>query len=427
VLAAGTVYHLTRLPSGVRVITAPMRERASASVTVMFGVGSRHEPAERSGISHFVEHMLFKGGRRYPTAKAISEAIEGVGGALNAATDREVTMLWAKVPADRLGLAVEVLGDMAFHSLFDPAELAKERQVVIEELRMYRDNPQEYVGTLFDEVMWPDHPLGRDVAGTEETVRTFERDDCLRHLAEHYHAESVVVSVAGAVEHGMVEALVAEAMGGWGDGARPPAAPAEPVPARPEVRVLNRRTEQANVMVGARAPGYRDADRYVLDVLNILLGEGMSSRLFLELRENRGLVYDVHSFTVKLSDSGALGICLGCEPRQARRALGAAVDELRRLAEETVGHDELWRAREYARGRLVLQLEGTNSMGSYLGQQELLTGEVLLPETVVERVNAVSAEEVRRLAGRLLGGGLRGAVIGPFRDAEKFMTALAPS
>jgi predicted Zn-dependent peptidase len=427
VLAAGTLYRLTRLPSGVRVITAPMRERASASVTLMFGVGSRHEPPERGGISHFVEHMLFKGGRRYPTAKAISETIEGVGGVLNAATDRELTMLWAKVPADRLGLAVEVLGDMAFHSVFDPAELVKERQVVIEELRMYRDNPQDYVGTLFDEVMWPDHPLGRDVAGTEETVRTFERDDCLRHLDEHYHSESVVVSVAGAVEHDAVVELVAAAVGRWGDGARPPAMPARPAPAGSEMRVLNRRTEQANLMIGARAPGYLDRERYALDVLNIVLGEGMSSRLFLELRENRGLVYDVHSFTVKLSDSGALGIGLGCEPRQARRALEAAVAELRRLAEEPVGDEELGRAREYARGRLLLQLEGTNSMGSYLGQQELLCGEVLLPETVVERVDAVTAEEVRRLAGRVLAGGLRGAVIGPFRDAEKFMTALTTS
>ena len=252
---AGGAYRLTRLPSGVRVITAPMRERASVSLSVMFGVGSRYEEPERSGLSHFIEHMLFKGARRYPTAKALSEAIEGVGGVLNAATDRELTMLWAKVPAGRLGLAVEVLGDMAFHSTFEPGELTKERQVVIEELRMYVDNPQEYVGTLFDEVMWPDHPLGRDVAGTEETVRTFERDDCLRYLAEHYHPDSVVVSVAGAVEHDAALEVVAGAMGGWGDGARPAMLPAVPAPPTGEVRLVNRRTEQANLIIGCRAPG----------------------------------------------------------------------------------------------------------------------------------------------------------------------------
>jgi predicted Zn-dependent peptidase len=397
------------------------------SLSVMFGVGSRYEEAERSGLSHFIEHMLFKGARRFPTAKALSEAIEGVGGVLNAATDREMTMLWAKVPAGRLALAVEVLGDMAFHSTFDPGELSKERQVVIEELRMYVDNPQEYVGTLFDEVMWPDHPLGRDVAGTEETVRTFERDDCLRHLAEHYHPDSVVVSVAGAVDHDAALEVVAGAVGGWGAGPRPAMLPALPASPTGEMRLVNRRTEQANLIVGGRAPGYRDADRFVLDVLNILLGEGMSSRLFLELRENRGLAYDVHSFTVKLWDSGALGIYLGCEPRRARAALTAAVAELRRLSEETVPDEELHRAREYARGRLVLHLEGTNSMCSYLGQQELLSGEILLPETVVARIEAVTAEDVRRLAATILEGGLRGAVIGPFRDAEKFMTIVAGS
>jgi predicted Zn-dependent peptidase len=422
---AGGAYRLTRLPSGVRVITAPMRERASVSVSVMFGVGSRYEEPERGGLSHFIEHMLFKGAERYPNAKALSEAIEGVGGVLNAATDRELTMLWAKVPAGRLALAVQVLGDMAFSSTFDPAELAKERQVVIEELRMYIDNPQEYVGTLFDEVMWPDHPLGRDVAGTEETVRSFERADCLRYLAEHYHPDSVVVSLAGAVDHDSALELVAEAVGGWGTGPRPSMLPAKPAPAAPEVRLLNRRTEQANLIIGCRAPGYRDEDRFVLDVINIILGEGMSSRLFLELRENRGLAYDVHSFTVKLWDSGALGVYLGCEPRQARAALVAAVAELRRLAEEPVSDEELGRAREYARGRLVLHLEGTNSMCSYLGQQELLGGEILLPETVVARIEAVTADDVRRLAASLLEGGLRGAVIGPFRDAEKFMTIVA--
>jgi predicted Zn-dependent peptidase len=411
----------------VRVITAPMRERASVSVAVMFGVGSRYEEPERNGISHFIEHMLFKGARRYPTAKALSEAVEGVGGVLNAATDRELTVLWAKVPAGRLGLAVEVLGDMAFQSSFDPAELEKERQVVIEELRMYVDNPQEYVGTLFDEVMWPNHPLGRDVAGTEETVRSFERDDCLQYLAEHYHADSVVVSLAGAVEHESALELVESAMGSWGAGDRPPMQPAQAPPDTAEMRVLNRRTEQANLIVGARAPGYLHADRFALDVLNIILGEGMSSRLFLELRENRGLAYDVHSFTVKLWDSGALGIYLGCEPRRARAALAAALAELRRLADEPVGEEELSRAREYARGRLVLHLEGTNSMSSYLGQQELLGGEILLPETVVERIQAVTAEDVRRLAASMLADGLRGAVIGPFRDAEKFVTVLAAS
>ena len=304
-------YRLSRLPHGARVIVAPMRERASVSIAMMFAAGSRHEEADRAGLSHFIEHMFFKGSRRYPTSRAISEAIEGIGGSLNAATDKELTVYWAKVPAERLGLAVDVLSDMVFAARFDPDELVKEKQVVIEELRMYLDNPQEYVHTLFEETMWPDHPLGRDTAGTEETVLGFTRDDCLRHLAQNYHPDGLVVSVAGAVEEDAALERIAPALGGWGEGPRPPYRAAEPAPPGARMRLVNRRTEQANLVVGARSASYLDPERYAVDVLNAVLGDGMSSRLFLELREERALAYDVHSFTIKHRDSGALAMYIG--------------------------------------------------------------------------------------------------------------------
>ena len=426
-MPGGDAYRLTRLPHGARVIVAPMRERASVSLAVMFAAGSRHEDAPRSGLSHFIEHMFFKGSRRYPTSRAISEAIEGVGGSLNAATDKELTVYWAKVPADKLGLAVDVLGDMVFAARFDPEELTKEQQVVIEELRMYLDNPQEYVHTLFEETMWPDHPLGRDTAGTEATVRSFTREDCLRHLATNYHRDRLVISVAGAVEDDAVLDLVGPALGSWGDDPSPAYQPAEPAPPGPRVRMVNRRTEQANVVVGARSSSYLDPDRHAVDLLNAVLGDGMSSRLFLDLREERALAYDVHSFTVKHRDSGALAMYIGCEPARAAQALEAAVAELVRLAEEPVGDAELHKVREYTKGRLLLQLEGTNALCNFLGQQELLTGEILLPATLVERIDAVRAEDIREAARRILDGGLCAAVIGPFRSAAKFEKVLALS
>ena len=422
---AGDAYQLTRLPTGARVVVAPMRERASASIAVMFATGSRYEDAEQCGLSHFIEHMLFKGSRRYPTSREISEAVEGVGGSLNAATDKELTMFWARVPANRLDLAVDVLGEMVFASRFDPEEIEKERQVVIEELRMYLDNPQEHVHTMFDEVMWPEHPLGRDTAGTEDTVRSFTRDDCVRRLAEQYSSDALLVSVAGAVDSDAVLQSVEAALGRWGDGARPPMLPAEAPPPAPALRLLNRRTEQANMVVGTRSSSYLDSDRFAVDVLTTVLGEGMSSRLFLELREARGLAYDVHAFTNKVRDSGALGIYVGCDPRRATQAARGAVAELRRLAEEPVGDAELHKAREYIKGRLRLQLEGTNSLCSFLGQQELLTGEILLAEDIVERIDAVGAGEVREAARRMLDSGLRGAVIGPFRSVQTFEKILA--
>jgi predicted Zn-dependent peptidase len=420
VSGADGAYRLTRLPSGARIITAPMRERASVAIAVMFAVGSRYEEPERAGLAHFIEHMVFKGSTRYPTAKDISEAIEGVGGVLNAATDKEATLFWAKVPQGKLQLSADVLCDMVFRAGLDAAELAKERLVVIEELRMYMDNPQDYVHTLFDEVMWPDHPLGRDTAGTEETVRSFERDDCLRYLREHYRGDNVVVSVAGAVEHDEVLEVLAPVVGAWGEGPPIPAPPAPPPAQAPRLRLVNKRTEQANVVLGAHGISYLDEDRFAVDMLNAVLGEGMSSRLFLHLREDEGLAYDVHSFTIKHRDAGALGIYLGCEPRRAIKAAQAAVRELTQLTETPVGDVELAKAREYSKGRLLLQLEGTSSLCNYLGQQELLTGEILLPDEVVRRIDAVSSDDIMRVARRLLDNGLRAAVIGPFRQPERF-------
>ncbi|HEV7678372.1 MAG TPA: pitrilysin family protein [Candidatus Dormibacteraeota bacterium] len=421
---ADGAYRLTRLPSGARIITAPMRERASVAIAVMFAVGSRYEQPENAGIAHFIEHMVFKGSRRYPTAKSISEAIEGVGGVLNAATDKEATLFWAKVPVGKFALAADVLCDMIFNASLDTTELHKERQVVIEELRMYMDNPQDYVQTLFDEVMWPDHPLGRDTAGTEETVKAFEREDCLRYLHEHYRGDNVVISVSGAIEHDEVLAALEPIVGAWGDGARLQAQPAPPRRETPRLRLLNKRTEQANIMLGTEGVSYLDEDRFAADMLNAVLGEGMSSRLFLSLREEQGLAYDVHSFTIKHRDAGALGIYVGCEPKRGAKAAQAAIAELTGLAERRVDDAELTKAREYSKGRLVLQLEGTSSLCNYLGQQELLTDEILLPDEVVRRIDAVSPDDIMRVARRLLDGGLRAAVIGPFRQPERFESLL---
>ncbi len=393
----------------------------------MVAVGSRYETESDSGISHFVEHMVFKGGKRYPTARDVSEAIEGVGGVLNAATDREATVFWTRVPVAKLGLAVSVLSDMLLRPALEDAEVVKERQVVIEELRMYQDNPQDYVQIAFDALMWPDHPLGWDVAGREETVLSFTAADCRRHLEQHLLPSTLVVSIAGGFETANAKGMIDEALGPWAEKHRATAAPPPPAtpPSGPPLRLIRRSAEQANILVGARAPSYNDPDRHVAEILNVILGEGMSSRLFLELREHRGLVYDVHSFMSRMSDTGVLGIGLACEPRQAAMALEAAVVELRKLAEAPVGDAELTKAREYAKGRLLLQLESTSALCEYAGQQLLLQGEIIEPEELVARLESVEAAQVRELARRLLGAGLRAAVVGPFRSETRFEKAIA--
>jgi len=397
------------------------------AIAFMVGVGSRHESESQSGISHFVEHMVFKGGHRYPTARDVSEAIEGVGGVLNAATDREATVFWTRVPVAKLGLAVSVLSDMLLSPALDEAEVVKERQVVIEELRMYQDNPQDYVQIAFDALMWPEHPLGWDVAGREETVLSFTGADCRTHLEQHLLPSTLVVSISGGFETPDAVGMIDEAIGSWA--ARRRAEPAPALPATPPsgapLRVIRRSAEQANILVGARAPSYNDPDRHVAEILNVILGEGMSSRLFLELREQRGLVYDVHSFMSRMSDTGVLGIGLACEPRHAATALDAAVVELRKLAEAPVSDAELTKAREYAKGRLLLQLESTSALCEYAGQQLLLQGKIIEPDELVARLESVEAREVSELAARLLSAGLRAAVVGPFRSETRFEKAIA--
>lgn len=417
--------HRSTIADGVRLLVAPMRERASASIAFLFDVGSRREKWEEAGIAHFMEHIVFKGGRRHPTARAISEAIESVGGSLNASTDRESTQFWTKVPGDQLATAVDVLTDMLFQPALDPDEVAKERQVVVEELRMYADNPQDHVHTLFDEVMWPEHPLGWDIAGREETVRAFTAAQCREHLQRHYRRDTLVISVAGAVEDQAVRETLEPMLAQWSSSVPQPsdASGAQP-PSGPPLRLENRRTEQANIVLGTRSVSYLDPDRFAVDLLNVILGEGMSSRLFLELRERRGLVYDIHSFTMRMRDSGALAIYCGCEPRRAVEAATLAIAQLEELATHDVAGDELLRAKSYFRARLLLQLEGTGARASFYGQEELAGGDFLTPEEITRRVEAVTVDDIRRAAETHLRAGVRAAVVGPFQKPARFEALL---
>ena len=395
-------------------------------MAIMFKVGSRYESDREAGISHFLEHMFFKGSARYGGAKQIAEAIEGVGGVLNAATDKELTVYWARVPKTKAKLAIDVLGDMLFHPLLDPAELEKERLVVLEELRMYQDSPQEYVHSLFEQISWPDHPLGRDVAGTEASVRALTRDDLLRYLEEHYLLRNLVVTIAGPVGANEAIALVEPYLTPRGNGAAPPVfAPSVGNGARPTVLLKSKKTEQAHLCLGVHAPSYMDKDRHVIDMLNCVLGEGMSSRLFLEVREKLGLAYDVHSYVNKMYDTGVLGIYAGTEPRQAARAVGAIVGQLRRLCEERVDAAELTKAKEFYKGRLLLQMESTNSVATWYGGQEALTGKIEDLDATVAEIDAVTADDLMRVARELFRQALQLAVIGPFRSEAPFLKQIA--
>jgi predicted Zn-dependent peptidase len=412
------------LPGGAKLVTASLPERLSSSIVVMVGGGSRLEDDRLAGVSHFIEHLFFKGTHRRPTSKEIADAIEGVGGFINASTDKELTAFWTRVPSEHTELGFDVLFDIMSNSKLDPADIERERAVILEELKMYQDQPQDFVQNLFEELMWPGHPLGRDIAGTQQSVSRLTRDDILEYANAQYRLPNVVIGAAGTVDEAELMELVTPRLTLPADpnGSIPMVAPT-PL-SGPRVLVRRKRTEQAHICVGVRAYSYLHPDRYVIDLLNTVLGEGMSSRLFLNIRERLGLAYDVHSFAQKHKDTGYLGVYLGVDPKKAVEAVKAVIAELRLLSERDVLPEELERAKEFTKGRLRLELETTNGVAFWLTYQELLLGEIRTIEEELTLIDAVSAADVKRVATEILEGPLQMAVIGPFASEASFRTAV---
>jgi predicted Zn-dependent peptidase len=401
-----------------------MPERLSASLVFMFGGGSRLEDERHAGVSHFIEHLFFKGTARRPTSKEIADAIEGVGGFVNASTDKELTAYWTRVPAEHLELGLDVLADIVSNSKLAPADVERERTVILEELRMYQDQPQELVQNLFDEIMWPDHPLGRDIAGTEQSVARLTRDDILEYASAHYRLPNLVIGAAGAFDDARLLEMVGSrlTLPANPNGLLVPVVPS-PLPG-PRVLMRRRKTEQAHICLGVRALSYLHPDRFALDLMNTVLGEGMSSRLFLNIRERLGLAYDVHSFTQKHRDTGLLGIYLGVDPKNAVAAVNAVIAEMNTLCEHELTDEELERAKEFTKGRLRLELESTNGVSFWLAYQQMLIGSIKTIEEEVALVDAITAEEVRRVANEVLRAPIQMAVIGPFAKDAVFRAAV---
>ena len=419
------VYQRTTLPNGLRILTAPMPQTRSVSVSIYIGAGSRYETQEQCGLSHFVEHLCFKGTERLPTAQAISEVIDSVGGIINAATDRELTVFYCKVARPHFELALDVLADLVRRPLFAPDELEKERRVVMEELAMIADFPSQQVEVLLDETVWPDQPLGRDVAGTEATVKALSRETALDYFRRQYVPNNAVVSVAGAVDPQEVAGRIACALSEWCPGAPGGWFPAVDSQHEPRVAIKYKATEQAHLSLAVRGLPLQHPDRYALSLLSVILGEGMSSRLVQELRERRGLCYDVHSYLSFFQDTGAFAVYAGVDPSRARETLGALVMELARLRDDGVSDEELARAKELAKGRLLLRMEDTRSVSDWLGGQELLMGQVRTVDEVTEKIDALTGDDLRRVARQLVvSNQLNLAAVGPFRSGRRFLSLL---
>jgi len=420
------MYEKSKLENGLRVVTVSMPHTRSVTVAVHLAVGSRYEADEEGGISHFIEHMLFKGTQQRPSAEAIAVAIEGVGGVFNASTGRELTSYWVKVARPHLDLALDVLADILRRSLFDPQEIEKERQVIIEEIHMALDLPDDWVFSLANQLQWPNHPLGREIMGTPDTVRRIDRERMLRYLSRHYRPTNAVVSVAGSVEHQDIVARVKRLLGDWEPAPTPSYLPFQDGQREPQVQVGHREIEQAHFVLSMPGLHQDDPDRFALQVLSALLGEGMSSRLFQEIRERRALAYSVYSFQGQLQDTGVFGVYAGVDPQRAEEALQVVLAELDRVRQVPVGAEELVRTKEYLKGRLLLSLEDTSSVAAWVGVQETLRGEILTVDDALDAIEAVSTEDVQCIAQRVIREEkLNLAVVGPFHDdGERFIRLL---
>lgn len=391
------MYQATRLPNGLTVLTAAMPHMASVSLGVWVGVGGRHEPAPLNGISHFIEHMLFKGTRRRSAAQ-ISQAVEGIGGYLNAFTDEEHTCFYSRARADRLPELLDVLLDMFLDSVFAPVEINKERDVIKEELAMYRDQPAEHVHDLLNAAQFPGHSLGRPVIGSVKTLNGIRREHFTGYLASHYVTGATVIVAAGDVQH---ETLV-KPVGRWAErfraGSRPTGQPVPALATAPAVTLATRKTEQANFSLGLRTCSRHDERRFALRLLNVILGENMSSRLFQTIREEHGLTYNIQSSLSFWDDCGDLVVNAGLDPGQLAKTLRLLVGELRRLREEIPGRAEFGRARDYVIGQIDLGLEGTENHMMALGEQWLGFGRLLDPAESKARLSAVTPAQIRAAA-----------------------------
>jgi predicted Zn-dependent peptidase len=419
-----TEYSKTRLPNGLRVITAPMPHTRSVSVSVYVGAGSRYETKPEAGISHFIEHLCFKGTAKRPNSQLVSESIDNVGGVLNAATDREYTVYYAKVARPHLHLALDVLCDLVQSPLFDATEMEKERKVVIEELASVGDSPGQQVDLMLDEMLWPDQPLGWDIGGTEESVGAITRDMVLDYARRQYVPNNMVVAVAGNVTEEEVLDLLAESLGSLPEGQPQTWFPASDGQNEPHLRMLFKRTEQTHIALGMQALPLGHPDRYAIDLLSVLFGESMSSRLFMELRERQGLCYDVNSYVSHFLDAGSFGVYAAVDPTNGHKTVMALMTELRRLV-EGVPEEELTKARELAKGRLLLRMEDTRSVSGWLGGQEILTSHIRSPEDVVAALDAVTPDDLSRVVHDILKREkLNLAIVGPHRSERRFMPLL---
>jgi predicted Zn-dependent peptidase len=410
------MYNKVVLDNGLRVITSTMPHSRSVCLVILVGAGSCYESKEEAGISHFAEHLFFKGTQRRPTSKEITQDIEGVGGIINGSTDKEVTIFWCKVAESHFPIALDVLSDLLLNSRFDNKEIEQERRIISEEINMNLDLPQQRVNMLIDELLWPDQPLGRDVIGYKETVSSITRKQLLNYVARSYIPNNTVLSIAGNIQHEQAMEQIEPLFNKWAAGKLLPGYITDDNQTEAKLRIEPKDIEQAHLCLAVHGFSHSHPQRFTLDLLNAVLGGGMSSRLFTEIREHMGLAYDIYSSTDHFLNSGAFTIYAGVDPKKVEIAVAAILKELSKIKQEVTA-SELTRAKELSKGRLYLRLEDSRNVALWYGSQEILMRQILDIEDVISIVDAITIDELKKVAKEILtDSGLNLAVTGPVQN-----------
>ncbi len=415
------------LENGSRLILAPQEGTQTVTLLVLFGVGSRYEENKINGVSHFIEHLMFKGTKRRPTTLALSKELDGVGAEYNAYTSKDFTGYFIKINHKHLNLACDIISDMLYHSKFDPEELEREKKVIIEEINMYEDNPLTLVEELFEEVVYQGNSLGWLVSGTKETVSGVTRDQMVKYRDFFYRPANTVIGLAGNLGTGVTETVSRYFVSGKVLADLKPIKfePFKNKQAEPQINLKFKKTEQVPIALGFPGYSYSDPRKYALYALGIILGGNMSSRLFISVRERLGLAYYIRTGINVYQDTGSLVIQAGLETKRADQAIKVILEELSRIKKEGVSAEELKRAQDFFEGKITLELEDSSQLADWYAKQELLTNEILTPEERIKEMFAVSREEVRAVANDLFKATkINLALVGPFKEKAKFMKLL---
>ncbi len=409
------------LSNGLRILTIPMPSFESATALVMVGAGSRYETKKNNGISHFLEHMAFKGTKKRPTAMDISSLIDGIGGEFNAFTGKEYTGYYVKAGKNNVEITLDVLSDMLQNSRLDPAEIEKEKGVIIEEINLYEDMPMRKISDVYEQLLYDDTPMGWDIAGEKDVIRSITRDDFIEYLSSLYSPHNMAVVVAGGIDEQKIVELVEDYFGKMKKFETKKPEGVIEKQEKPQILIRLKKTEQIHIALGVRTVSIDNPEKYPLSVLASILGGGMSSRLFSEVREKRGLAYYVKSHSDEYLDCGSLVSLAGIDPKRVKEAVEVMMQEYRKVGEGKmhITDAELRKAKEYIKGHLVLELEDSRSVCTFYAHQELLEKEVLNPDDVLAKVDAVTKEDIEEVGKKyFINRGLNLALIGNFEDRQ---------